>query len=344
MSIKFFYIAVFLGLLPAFLSCSHPSPYNPAAEPPRDTIAAKDIITDSVLARLFHPDELYLKMIFRKIPPNHNDSYDFAVFYKYYKARWKREQEYNRDSELLDSLFGSIRSKALRWQETDRIINKWRTLVPAYYYNQVLMTPLRIRDNDTLFTAADRAGYIHKYFSLISDSIRSVDPLFYKAFIDFGGDEVSYLKTVPALGLAEKRKALLMQWLNLAALYQAAIDTNFDFHQTPWTNVPIPQGFKGSKDYFAGISPNDIKEPELRQAYYEDLVKNAWFNERYSQQTNLRKNYKELTDYLKNDIYLLYKESPYNTAELDVALNSYISDTAFIQSIHALLDENAGKK
>ena len=180
--------------------------------------------------------------------------------------------------------------------------------------------------------------------AIVPDSLNAVDPLLYKNFIDLGKYEVSYLEALPSAGFAAERKALLGRWLYFGALFQAAIDTGFDFHQTLFTTPAIPQGFKGSNNYFAGISPESIKETELRNAYYDSIVKNSWINAQFNRQVDLRKNYRALLENLKYDISLLYGKPPQNTAELDMLLNGYITDSIYRQSVLDQVNENMREK
>src|ERR1043165_74372 len=289
---------------------------------------SKDTITDSVLASIFQPDEVNIPMIFVKLPFNHNEYADAVRFKKYYYLLQDREKEYRKDTDYLNSLAES-KDTLLFFKETERILNKWKKQdSPPLYLEQIFFSIFRAHQNQ-LISKLTKARKIHHYFKYFQNDFDSVDPESYKDVVVYGEYEIESLADIKGVEFEKERMQLLVKWLYLSAMYQAAIDPDFNFHQQMWINIDIPQGFVGSENYFAGIDPDGIKEPELRKAYKDSIMKNSWITRCYTQQIELRKGYNLLTRFLEGNIQILYALPPQNSNELDSLLNMYIIDEEF---------------
>ena len=320
------------------IACGNNSSYNSGSQQ-ADTV--KDfkpaLVEDSILTQLFHPDEINIRMIFKKIKNAHIEKNDVETFYIQFDLYEKSEKKYQKDIGLLDSL-ALLKDTSLFIRTTENLIGK-KQVVSEFYYKMIFFSCQTISEN-TYLSDHTKAQLIHKYFNLIKNDFNLIYPEFYKDFLEYGKYEITDLKNKKGLEFNQQRKQLLLFWIQSGMFYQAAIDTNFNFHKIPLSNIPIPQGFVGSDEYFAGISSSSIKEPELRKAYHDSLFVNSWNSRKYTMQVGLRKGYKELTRYLDNDLFLLYSLPPQNNAELDSILNEYVVDTAFKQSAIRYINES----
>lgn len=114
----------------------------------------------------------------------------------------------------------------------------------------------------------------------------------------------------------ERIAFLLRLWKKL----QDNIDRGFDCHNPenkPFSNVPVPG------PYMPGISPNNIKEPEIRAKYEEAIKINRLKQEKCSFQNQLQKLDKTLPTFVENFLIQMYSVFPANMESLDKNLESF---------------------
>jgi hypothetical protein len=285
----------------------------------------KDSIKNSILAQVVRPEERPIKMRLQKLPSNHSELEDKKLFYTYHQREWDNQEAYNKDNDYLN-LLNNSKNTASFLQNSNRIILKWKNKnIPSFYHKQLVFTLIRINEN-TFLSETDKAIKIHKYYDEIRKNMDDIDLQLYKYIMQYGNYEVNYLQQQNNTSMNEQRKNICHFWLYVGAMFQAGIDTTYNFNREIYMQADIPQGYVGSDKYFAGMDPSCIKEPELHQAYINAIIANGWIITNYNLQLDLRKDYYYFLNDLINNITSLYSLPPENNSELDALLKEYIVD------------------
>jgi hypothetical protein len=331
-------IATLAILILIYLGCCTSYNYSePESESKLDSMPKKDSIVDSLLTRLFQKEEINLEMSFKQMPNKHNHLKEAQLFYDERKKIEKYSSEYRKDNDYLMMLEKSKKNSLLITM-SDSLILKWKNKkIASYYYEQVFFAIDQIAKNDFL-SQKQKVNKIHSYYKIFREKMPSIDPDGYTKMIADGEYEIAYYQNQQTIN--STRKELLIFWLETAEHFQSTIDTNFNFHQAFYTNCAIPQGFVGSDNYNAGISPAYIQEPLLRKAYTDSITKNVWITKKHTQQLVLRDQYSDLMYYLRNNIAILYSIPPANNNELDSLLNEYIINEKYKISIKNSVKEH----
>ncbi|MGH7941092.1 MAG: discoidin domain-containing protein, partial [Limisphaerales bacterium] len=147
-------------------------------------------------------------------------------------------------------------------------------------------------------------------------------------------------KSVPE-AMARREKAIM--WFTLLAVIDQNIDTNFDVNNPiNWATVELaPPGPEGWK-YPSGVSPNDIKEPEVRAQYEAALKQNEEKARRELFQSRLR-NIDQLATREVERFLRYYTTSKKDQSELDDLMKQAKLSPARIQKIKALFDQGVAQ-
>lgn len=116
---------------------------------------------------------------------------------------------------------------------------------------------------------------------------------------------------------AERIELLLHLWQKL----QNGVDKDFDFNapeNQAVLNVPVP-----APGYMPGISPESIKEPEIRAKYEEARRINKKKLERRNLQLQLQKLNKKLPDFVESFLTQVYSIAPFNLEGLKKDINRF---------------------
>lgn len=118
---------------------------------------------------------------------------------------------------------------------------------------------------------------------------------------------------------AERIKMLLHLWRRL----QDNIDRTFDCSRPenrPVSNVPVPG------PYLPGVSPKDIKEPEIRAKYEETIRINRLKAQKCSFQNQLQKLDKTLPGFVESFLIQMYSVAPYDMDNLKKDIDTFKLD------------------
>jgi len=180
--------------------------------------------------------------------------------------------------------------------------------------------------SDDIRSSAEKKETMKNQCKVIADrldafpSSRDVD-----AFTQIGKDIDSLTATAATHTTEgkEQRRAKLELWLKAIDKVDKMIDPQFDPHDTPQINVapPIAAGLR------AGVAPNEIKDPKVRQEYENAIRLNAEKAERYHVQSKLLDCDKTWTEKVN-----VYMKTQYSSNAEDVA------------EIKALIDGNVANK
>ena len=123
------------------------------------------------------------------------------------------------------------------------------------------------------------------------------------------------------------RKAHAGVWIQTLETVNKLVDQDFDFDDVPKINI-APSG-----PYPSGISPEAIKEPEIRRQYEEDIAKNEKKAQQYAFQYKVLKIQKSLSRDTENFLILAYSAPPDAFDELRKLLESHSLDQDMIARI-----------
>ncbi len=110
---------------------------------------------------------------------------------------------------------------------------------------------------------------------------------------------------------ATVRRDHLVLWLKAFEQLDKGIDRRFDFEDRPYKNLAPP-----GNNYPSGVSPESIKEPEIREQYVKLLKANAEKNERYMIQGELRSLEKAYLRELELNVVRAYSFEPISVEEI----------------------------
>jgi hypothetical protein len=116
---------------------------------------------------------------------------------------------------------------------------------------------------------------------------------------------------------AERIKMLLHLWRRL----QDNIDRTFDCSRPenrPLSNVPVPGG-----SYLVGVSPKDVKEPEIRAKYEEAISLNRLKAQKCSLQNQLQKLDKTLPGFVESFLIQMYSVPPSEMENLKIDIDKF---------------------
>jgi len=116
------------------------------------------------------------------------------------------------------------------------------------------------------------------------------------------------------------RKAHAGVWIQTLETVNKLVDQDFDFDDVPKIGI-APTG-----PYPSGISPEAIKEPEIRRQYEEDIAKNEKKAQQYAFQYKVLKIQKSLSRDTENHLILAYSAPPEAFDELRNLLESHSID------------------
>jgi hypothetical protein len=117
------------------------------------------------------------------------------------------------------------------------------------------------------------------------------------------------------------RRDRVNQLLHLWNRLEKNIDPNFDFNDINNRlkgNVPVP-----APNYIPGITPESIKDPEIRRKYEKAIEINKQKAFKYNEQIILHKINKQFDEFVEKFLIDMYSEPPFNTAELSKFLKSF---------------------
>lgn len=116
-----------------------------------------------------------------------------------------------------------------------------------------------------------------------------------------------------ARGWARDRTERMEMILQFWRYVESNIDRTFDLNNPknrPVGNVEV------AGRYFPGVSPEAIKEPEIRREYEKKLAANNLLAEKFNRQFELRKIDESLSDFIEQVIIDFYSIEPKRTSEL----------------------------
>lgn len=117
-----------------------------------------------------------------------------------------------------------------------------------------------------------------------------------------------------------------------------SIDPTFDpVKDTPRTVMP-PAAVPGA----VGLSPDSIKDPELREKYRAELAEQRKRGIRYSQQTSNRELDRTFSPKVEDALVQLYSLPPSKLDELKGHLEKFVSDRAMREHIVGRVETNLG--
>lgn len=126
----------------------------------------------------------------------------------------------------------------------------------------------------------------------------------------------------------EARRRRTDLWLHLLKRIDDEKDTDFDQNDLPALNVQPPEG----SNIIAGMSPDAITDPVLREQYKAAIKKNSENAAYFSHQIRLRQDEDSIIKNAVKYISLMYSKVPYNSDELRNALDKYaISDDIILR-------------
>ena len=123
----------------------------------------------------------------------------------------------------------------------------------------------------------DVSRFLHTEKILISERTESTNIL-----VITGATFLECLKANPAL-IPPKEYVAGLLFMHRKKL--ELLDAGFNPKKLPYANMLVP----GSDTYASGISPEDVKEPELRKAYEAALDENRKYTEFFNTQIRLRR-------------------------------------------------------
>ena len=141
--------------------------------------------------------------------------------------------------------------------------------------------------------------------------------------------------------LAQRRKKDIEIRLHAWKRLINAIDTSWDPNEEIWS----PNAVGASLGLPSGISPDGVRDPNLRAKYEAALQENQKKIERYNNQYRLHKWLKKYPDRAEKYIVQLYSAEPYDTKELNQLLRKYKIDrdiqTRIINTVNANIKKEA---
>lgn len=132
-----------------------------------------------------------------------------------------------------------------------------------------------------------------------------------------------------------ERNSRVELWLHLLRRLEKEKDPEFDPNDLPTLNVTPPDGSNG----IAGMSPESIQDPELRENYKKAIRANSVKTEYFSNQVRLRQNESSIIDNGIKYISLMYSQNPFNSTELRSLLEKYDISKALRNRIIERTDE-----
>ncbi len=118
---------------------------------------------------------------------------------------------------------------------------------------------------------------------------------------------------------AQLRRKQMRLWLHAWRRIEKTIDKNWDPEDRPFLNVPPPPGAPG----LSGMSPDGIKDPQLRAQYVAAIEANRKKAERYSEQRIARRLKEHWVKGAQRHIIFVYMEPPDAKHELKQLLSEY---------------------
>ena len=118
----------------------------------------------------------------------------------------------------------------------------------------------------------------------------------------------------------QERRERVKLWLHLIHRLEVEKDKNFDPNDLPLLNVTPPEGVPVR---FSGMSPDLIKDPQLRAEYEKAIEANAKKMKYYNHQYKLRQNEDFFVRYATKYISMVYSRPPIDLNELKNLLNEY---------------------
>ncbi len=151
------------------------------------------------------------------------------------------------------------------------------------------------------------------------------------------------IEAIPPRAYVEKssravRDTKLRLWLATLQKVDATQDKSFDPNDRGFINIAPPAGRGGKQHTFiSGMSPDDIKDPEVREEYKRMIAANAAKIERYSRRVvlyNARWDWIRTVEYFRRD---QYDDSAEDTATIAQLVVAEIKDPALKKEVSALL-------
>lgn len=239
-------------------------------------------------------------------------------------ASIEQQRDFNRIKELSESrnLQGLVKL-------ANEIELKWSYDAKAYSYMMI-----EICGSLASYDFKNNKQYLltHKYAKLALQKADQMPVENEIRLVQYLGGDIEYVTgQVKPEEWPQDRSERMKYWFHAWQRLNGEIDRNFNFNDRPLLNVTPPSG-----PYPSGISPEAIKDSQLRARYEAAIQANKEKAARFNRQFLLHRLDKELTENLKRFVANAYARPPFDQTELEYYLNTYITDNGLRQSI---LDE-----
>jgi hypothetical protein len=233
-------------------------------------------------------------------------------------AQQQQKSQLDADIAKLDSLRSTGNLNAIRAQ-IDGDSAKWRSTDRNAFLVYMYRACGELSSYD-IGDLSQRALLLGEYSTLVLQSGDLPLPQ-YVRFVEFLGFDPPVMDDAAWKNLRRQKARF---WLEAWHRMSQATDSRFDFNDRPLLNVAPPP----STGLPAGVSPANIKNPQLRAEYEHALAQNQAKIQRYNEQAwlqlNARRVYKEAEHYLVG----AYAQPPSDLPELQKLLSEYIGDTS----------------
>jgi hypothetical protein len=98
-------------------------------------------------------------------------------------------------------------------------------------------------------------------------------------------------------------------------------DANFDFDDAK--NIPLTRVCVPNSNYKCGIRPEEIREPDIRHSYQRAVEQNRVNVRKFNEQRQLHRLIKPFSAFIDQFIIGMYRQSPYEEAELMRVLDRF---------------------
>ncbi len=237
---------------------------------------------------------------------------------------------YTRDFELIESLGQAKDSAGLEHMAAD-LKARWKDVDMDCYCRLMYQLLGHLRtDFDPVDYVKLQALSEGVLAELEKEFTRSINPVLVPYYCEYQIGHISLIYGTKYYYTAKgdkdnetwlnQRRDVMIQLLKVWRLIQNEKDSTWDINDWLPMNVDPPNGAP------TGISPESIKDPNLRAKYEDDIQKNAERHKSWRIQYEIWKTEGDLKRRLLNDIKVMYNTPPLAPDELKSLLDTYVKD------------------
>lgn len=254
-------------------------------------------------------------------------------------------EEYQQKLSRLDVISRAIGGDLTEMETIAQNVQNNRIQLGEERYSTLIWTICRVLDSHDfgIPNSAKRYNLVRKYATLALQqneemSLRTETGL----LLCMPGQTQSSKSPIPVEVWIAQRVEETKLWLHALQRLNKEIDPNFNLSRRylPYINPP-----PGYENFPSPVSPEVIKDPQVRAKYAAALAENVHKSEEYAKQRYLRDLHQLFTPFVEKYLTEAYSTPPYNTEELTQYLNLYVQDEAFknkiVQEVTAAIQHNS---